>query len=99
MVVVYTCTVEHECTVGQTCTVKQPLLNYVQWNNGVEFPITSNYKFRSGAKGSALVLIKLKSGFHIGFPLKVLFSVLALAHSKFAFGLGHRVGGLAIAYQ
>ena len=57
MVVVYTCTVEHECTVGQTCTVKQPLLNYVQWNNGVEFPITSNYKFRSGAKGSALVYI------------------------------------------
>ena len=42
------------------------------------------------------ILIKLKSGFHIGFRLKVLFSVLALAHSKFAFGLGHRVGGLAI---
>ena len=59
MVVVYTCTVEHECTVGQTCTVKQPLLNYVQWNNGVEFPITSNYKFRSGAKGSALVSAKI----------------------------------------
>ena len=58
MVVVYTCTVEHECTVGQTCTVKQPLLNYVQWNNGAEFPITSKYKFRSGAKGSALVILK-----------------------------------------
>ena len=57
MVVVYTWTVEHDCTVGQICTVKQPLLYYVQWNNGAEFPISSNYKFRSGVKGSALVHI------------------------------------------